>query len=354
VTIAYNKPATNPLQTAAGGQAVTIGAQPVINNVVATIPVYVSSVITSAAPTVLEMTYDQSLANIVPAGSVFDVKVNSLSRTVSSVSISGTKVLLTLATSCAYGNVVTIAYNKPATNPLQTAAGGQAASLSTQPVVNNCAPTLNQPPTIYITSPVNYSEFRAPATIIITAAAMDTDGTIARVEFFKGSTKLGEATTAPYYFSWNNVPRGRYTITAVATDNLNSTNVSNQVTVIVRNHIPLAKGDSEIRIIEPDNGKRFDASAKIDVDVFEDGGTEPINLYPNPNDGRFSIGLSVPLETGDNMVYVINSTGKTVYQGTWSIEEYSRQFDLNQLDSGIYILIIKGQSTLLTKKFIKR
>jgi uncharacterized repeat protein (TIGR02059 family) len=416
VTIAYNKPATNPLQTAAGGQAASISAQPVTNTVVATIPVYVSSVITSATPTVLEMTYDQSLANIVPGTAAFDVKVNSLSRTVSSVSISGTKVLLTLATSCAYGNVVTIAYNKPATNPLQTAAGGQAASLSTQPVVNNCAPALNQPPTVHITSPVNNSEFRAPATILITAEANDTDGTITRVEFFNGSTKLGEAITAPYSVSWTNVPRGRYTITAVATDNLNSTNVSNQVTVIVRNNNTPAKGDSEIRIIEPDNGKRFVAPAKIDVtiysydpdsiirrieyfkdeakigehfkapysisfesrtaesykissiaydefneivasssvDVFVDEGTEPINLYPNPNDGRFSIGLSVPLETGDNLVYVINSTGKTVYQGTWSKEENTRQFDLSRLDSGIYILIIQGQGTRLTKKFIKR
>ena len=413
VSVAYNKPASNPLQTAAGGQAASLLAQPVTNGVSPINPVYISSVIKDASPTVLEMTYDQSLANIVPAPSAFDVKVNSLSRNVTSVSISGSKILLTLESSVVYGNVVSIAYNKPATNPLQTAAGGQAASISAQAVLNNCTQAPNQPPTISISSPVNYKVYRAPATIVITAEAFDSDGTITKVEFFNGSNKLGEATTAPYTVSWSNVPKGRYPVTAVATDNRLSRIVSYPVTVIVRSSVT-TKADSEIRITEPDNGKRFVAPAKIDiridaydpdsiirrieyfagktkigenfqapysltfeshtvesfiitsvaydefneivsssfVDVFVDEGTDPVILYPNPNDGRFSIGVSVPLQAGENIINVINSSGKTVFHGTWSKEENTRQFDLSRLDPGIYILIIKSQDNILTKKFI--
>jgi uncharacterized repeat protein (TIGR02059 family) len=239
VTVSYIKPATNPIQTSSGGQAASFTAQSVTNNVAAAvlIPVYTSSSVANATPSVLEMTYNSSLANIVPATSAFTVMVNSAARIVSSISISGTKVSLTLASPVVYGNTVTVAYTKPATNPIQTSSGGQAASISTQSVVNNCTPSTNQPPVISISSPVNGSSFRSPATITITANASDINGTISKVEFFNGSIKLGERTTTPYSFVWKNVPRGTYSITAMATDNLNSKTVSIPVSVTVRRRI---------------------------------------------------------------------------------------------------------------------
>lgn len=140
VTVAYTKPSSNPLQTTAGGQAATISAQTVTNKVAAPAePVFSGAVIENTTPSRVEMTYSLSLASILPAASAFDVKVNSVARTVSSVSISGTKVLLTLASPVAYGNTVTVAYTKPFANPLQTSAGGLAATISAQTVTNKIA-----------------------------------------------------------------------------------------------------------------------------------------------------------------------------------------------------------------------
>ncbi len=192
--MAYIKPAANPLQTPSGGQAATLSAQNVTNNVAAPIPVYVSSVIENATPARLEMTYNQTLANIVPATSAFAVKVNTVARTVSSVAISGTKVLLTLSSPVIYGDAVTVAYIKPSANPLQTPAGGQAATLSAQNVINNCSPVSNQPPVVTITSPAKSLTVTEPATITVEATASDPDGSIAKVEFFNSSSKLGEST----------------------------------------------------------------------------------------------------------------------------------------------------------------
>ncbi len=118
--------------------------QNVTNNVAAAIPVYVSSVIENATPSRLEMTYNLPLASTIPATSAFTVKVNSVIRTVNSVAVSGAKVLLTLANQVIYGDVITVAYTKPSTNPIQTPSGGQAASLTAQSVKNNCtAPLIN-------------------------------------------------------------------------------------------------------------------------------------------------------------------------------------------------------------------
>ncbi len=45
----------------------------------------------------------------------------------------------------------------------------------------------NQPPTVSITSPAAGATFTAPATITVTATASDTDGTITKVDFYRGT-----------------------------------------------------------------------------------------------------------------------------------------------------------------------
>ncbi len=150
VTVAYTKPSSNPLQSTQGGQAESFPARTVTNDFSPPLPVYVSSVIHNSSPSLLELTYSLSLANIVPAASAFAVTVNSVSRSVSSVSVSGTKVNLTLSSPAAYGDVIRAAYTKPSSNPLQTPDGGQAASFSSQNVTNNVA----APIPVYVSSSV--------------------------------------------------------------------------------------------------------------------------------------------------------------------------------------------------------
>jgi chitodextrinase len=91
----------------------------------------------------------------------------------------------------------------------------------------------NAVPAVSLTSPANNASFAAPASISIQATATDSDGTIARVEFFNGGSKLGEASSSPYSFNWTNVAAGTYTLTAKATDNANGTATSTAVTVVV-------------------------------------------------------------------------------------------------------------------------
>jgi hypothetical protein len=100
-------------------------------------PVYICSAVTEATPNIIEITYDLSLANIVPAVTAFNVKVNSVDRPLNSVSITGGVVKLTLASPIISGEITTVSYTKPATNPLQSISGGQAANISAQPVTNN-------------------------------------------------------------------------------------------------------------------------------------------------------------------------------------------------------------------------
>ncbi|MEO8352205.1 MAG: Ig-like domain-containing protein [Chthoniobacteraceae bacterium] len=91
----------------------------------------------------------------------------------------------------------------------------------------------NQPPTVYLDAPATDSQYSAPANIIFSAEAHDSDGTIARVEFYQGTTKLGENAHNPYSFTWNNVPPGTYSLSAIAFDNEGASTQSAAVDVTV-------------------------------------------------------------------------------------------------------------------------
>jgi len=93
------------------------------------------------------------------------------------------------------------------------------------------APPSNVPPTVsLVSSGVNLI---APAITTLTATATDSDGTIAKVEFFQGATKLGEATTFPFVYAWTGIAAGNYSVTARAIDNLGATTTSAAINVTV-------------------------------------------------------------------------------------------------------------------------
>jgi uncharacterized repeat protein (TIGR02059 family) len=101
-------------------------------------PLFQSAAIQNTTPLLLELTYDIALSTTaVPAASAFTILVNSVARTVSTVAIVGSKIQLTLASPIVSANTVTVTYTKPAANPIQTAAGGQAITITNKPVTNN-------------------------------------------------------------------------------------------------------------------------------------------------------------------------------------------------------------------------
>jgi len=111
----------------------------------------------------------------------------------------------------------------------------------------------NSLPTVALTQPTDGATFTAPATVTLAATASDSDGTVAKVEFFNGQTKLGEDTSAPYNFTWNGITAGTYTLTARATDDLGgaTTSAASTITVGTSNIAPT------VSITSPADGAVF-------------------------------------------------------------------------------------------------
>ena len=137
----------------------------------------------------------------------------------------------------------------------------------------------NQPPTVSLTSPANGATFTAPATIAISANAADSDGTVARVDFYQGSTLVGSDATAPYSVTWSNVPAGTYTLTARATDDDGAVRTSTAHTISVNAQ---ANQPPSVSLAAPANGSTFTAPATITVSATAadaDGTVVRVDFY---------------------------------------------------------------------------
>jgi|GEM_PF-2026555 len=117
----------------------------------------------------------------------------------------------------------------------------------------------NRAPEGVITSPVHGTTFNAPATITIQATATDPDGdAIQKVDFVAyssatGNIPLGTDTTAPYQFTWSNVPVGTWALYAFPTDSHGLRGVSTE-TVHVFVVDPSAVS---VAFIDPTEGQTF-------------------------------------------------------------------------------------------------
>ncbi|HEY8399793.1 MAG TPA: Ig-like domain-containing protein, partial [Cytophagaceae bacterium] len=138
----------------------------------------------------------------------------------------------------------------------------------------------NQLPTVGITSPANNTVLTAPATITINATAEDSDGSVALVEFYNGTQKIGEDASSPYSITWSGVAAGTYTITARATDNQSGVTISAPVTVVVEavveNQVPI------VSITSPANNTVHTAPATITINATatdSDGSVVLVEFY---------------------------------------------------------------------------
>ncbi|MFN3405925.1 MAG: cellulase family glycosylhydrolase [Cytophagaceae bacterium] len=169
---------------------------------------------------------------------------------------------------------------------------------------------VNQAPSVSVTSPSNQASFTAPASITINASASDPDGSIAKVEFFNGSVKLGEDLTSPYSYSWNNVAAGSYTITARATDNAGATTTSAGISITVTNSTTITNQPPVVSITSPGQGENFAAKSNITIAA---NASDPDGTITKVEFFNGSVKL------GEDLSSPYSYTWKRVNQGSYAI-----------------------------------
>ncbi len=171
----------------------------------------------------------------------------------------------------------------------------------------------NKPPLASILYPANRADYPAGSSVTIAANASDPDGTITRVEFFNGSTKLGEATVSPYQFDWVNPPTGSYSLTVKATDNQNAIVTSTPILITVTSDTLL-----------------------VSTTPIED---KSIIVYPNPAKDEFMVDFYSNLSQ-QVQIYIYDMTSKIVRESVATMSSGTNNIpvSIHNLSDGIYVV----------------
>ena len=116
----------------------------------------------------------------------------------------------------------------------------------------------NTAPVITLTSPLNGSDYTAPATISLAASVTANGHTITQVQFYDGATLLGTVAAALYTYSWSNVGAGTYSLSVQAVYDAGSTVASTAAIVTVTNAVL-----PSIVLNSPAKGASYTAPATI-------------------------------------------------------------------------------------------
>jgi len=187
-------------------------------------------------------------------------------------------------------------------------------------------PTPNTAPAVSLTSPTVGATFTAPVVnITIDANATDSDGAVAKVEFYQGSIKLGEDIAAPYSYTWGSVPAGNYILTAKATDNTGATTMSSPVSTTVSITVNSSPADFSLSAPPTSRSIKRGAQIKYTITATPSGGFT----------GSITFGVSSALPAGVSASFSpqsVNTSGSSTITVRTS----------STTPTGSYVLTISG------------
>ncbi len=114
-----------------------------------------------------------------------------------------------------------------------------ASRSASRPLTLTIAPRPNVAPQVSMTAPADQAVVFVGATITLTAAPVDTDGSVQRVDFYLGGEHLGDSVAPAFRMTWVVPTSGTYTFTAVVVDDEGATSVSAPVTIRTKSEIVL-------------------------------------------------------------------------------------------------------------------
>jgi uncharacterized repeat protein (TIGR01451 family) len=173
-------------------------------------------------------------------------------------------------------------------------------------------PGSNLPPTLTIENPKRDPLFRepmfvGPADIMIETVAIDTDGTISKVEFYDNGQPLGPGTSVDgkkFVLTARNLSFGRHWLEAFATDNSGARGSSTGTGILVN-------GSANVRIVNPKEGSLISPGTQVTITVrakHPSGVIRKVELLRND----VSLG-DATLVAADEYALTLDKTRRSIY-----------------------------------------
>ncbi len=207
----------------------------------------------------------------------------------------------------------------------------------------------NNAPSVAITSPANGTQYSDSQAITITANATDSDGAIAKVEFYSNAVKLGETTSLPYQYTIASLALGNYTITVRATDNEGATAEDSST-------ITISNSSTQCTYSTPSNTAlpTFDDVAFTNAHVTGGGGLDLSNLRRFRIDWNASSNTlrRFAINTSDGVPsYYVDLKAKMVYSfNTANPELTITNSGISGLDGAYWVTEDNGNFVMVSKQ----
>jgi hypothetical protein len=204
-------------------------------------------------------------------------------------------------------------------------------------------------PDVRITNPDNNDIIGDDGNIVIRATASETGGSVTKVEFYAGLTKIGESSSAPYTATWVNPDEGHYTLTARAIDAAGVTNTSIiQVNVQSLNYFWSTTGN-----IATNGDSSFVGTVDTNRLSFRTNNVERMTIL---NDGTIGIG------TKNTYGYLLAVNGTAIFTkakikttGTWPDYVFKKEYVLPELgDVEKYVIEHHHLSGIASEQEVQR
>ncbi|MBI5388511.1 MAG: lamin tail domain-containing protein [Verrucomicrobia bacterium] len=133
---------------------------------------------------------------------------------------------------------------------------------------------------INLTGPPEDAFFILPTNVVMTAAPNGFDTPVTNVAFYAGAAKLGDATSAPYTFTWSDPIPGNYALIAVGVDGTGLTVTSAVVNIVVASNYP-----PSVALANPVDNASFLAPAAVVLmaAASDDLGMSGVRFYSGTN-----------------------------------------------------------------------
>jgi hypothetical protein len=164
----------------------------------------------------------------------------------------------------------------------------------------------NDAPDVSIVNPIAGERFPVGASIAIKATATDSDGVVARVDFYRGSTLIASDTSSPYGTTWSPATAGTHTLSAIARDTDGAATSASVDIVVGTGTIPV--GSTLIFVPSPDHAKNV---SSYSLAIYRS--SDPLTVTPLK---KINLGKPAPVagEIEVDVASVIATLGPGTYK----------------------------------------
>lgn len=242
----------------------------------------------------------------------------------------------------------------PGTTTTYTLSATNTAGTVVSTAVVTVQAAANVPPTVSLTAPASGSVHTQGTSVTLTAAATDSDGSVARVDFYADGQLVGSDTTSPYGATWTAGVPGNHSLTAAAVDNKNATTISTSVPVSVV--APTTPGGA-VNVALAANGATATASSTYSTDYAPRAAIDgrrsgavrgQLGTWEDANGSLpdwFQVTFAAPATIGQINVFSMQEAWSAPVEPTATLASYlaAEDFQLQYLNGTTWTAIPGGQ-----------